>query len=248
MANALPGPAIEVDKLGLQLGRSQILHDISFSLAAGGIHCLIGPNGGGKTSTLRCLLGQMPHSGRIRLHWPDARRSIGYVPQLIEMEKTLPLTVLDFLVLGIQQRAAFLGSSRKQRPALEEVLQRTQLHDKADYMLASLSGGERQRVLFAQALLPQEPGLLVLDEPMTSLDEGGMQVFEKLIMELHAKGTTILWINHDLEQAERLADTLTVIDRTVLAHGPAAGVLSTDMRRGVFRSGTANSQAAAGAG
>lgn len=235
MKSSLSGPAIEVEKLGLRLGRSQILSDLNFKIEAGSIHCLVGPNGGGKTSTLRCLLGQMPHSGTIRLHWPDEKRSIGYVPQLIEMEKTLPLTVRDFLILGIQQRPVFCGISKAGRPLLEEALQRTGLLDKVDFMLGSLSGGERQRVLFAQALLPEEPGLLVLDEPMTSLDESGMQVFEALIADFHARGGTVLWINHDLEQVERLADTVTIIDHTMLAHGPVAEVLSGDMRRGVFR-------------
>jgi zinc transport system ATP-binding protein len=100
-------------------------------------------------------------------------------------------------------------------------------------MIGSLSGGERQRLLFAQALIPT-PTFLVLDEPMTSLDEGGSQLFESLIMQMHASGTTVLWINHNLEQVQRLAQTVTIIDKIVVAHGPVNSTLTPAMQRGVF--------------
>ncbi|MGA0806318.1 MAG: metal ABC transporter ATP-binding protein [Pseudohongiellaceae bacterium] len=229
----MPGPAIHVENLSLRLGASQILDQLSFSVAAGSIHCLIGPNGGGKTSTLRCLLGQMPHTGNIRYEWHGAQRSIGYVPQLIELERTLPLTITDFLTIVSQNSPAFNGMKKQVKPAIEAALSRAGLFDKRKYMIGSLSGGERQRLLFAQALIP-EPALLVLDEPMTSLDEGGSRLFEQLIRDIHASGTTVLWINHDLDQVARVAQDLTVIERRVLASGPVATTLSDDMKRGVF--------------
>ncbi len=229
----MQGPAIHVENLSLRLGASQILDRLSFSVAAGSIHCLIGPNGGGKTSTLRCLLGQMPHTGNIRYEWQGTQRSIGYVPQLIELERTLPLTITDFLTIVSQNSPAFNGMQKHVKPAIDAALTRAGLFDKRKYMIGSLSGGERQRLLFAQALIP-EPALLVLDEPMTSLDEGGSRLFEQLIRDIHASGTTVLWINHDLDQVARMAQDLTVIERRVLASGPVATTLSDDMKRGVF--------------
>jgi len=83
----MQGPAIHVENLSLVLGSSQILSNLNFSIAAGALHCFVGPNGGGKTSTARCLLGQMPHIGTIRFEG-NPERTIGYVPQLIEMERT----------------------------------------------------------------------------------------------------------------------------------------------------------------
>jgi zinc transport system ATP-binding protein len=228
----MQGPAIHVENLSLRLGASQILEQLSFSIRAGSIHCFIGPNGGGKTSTLRCLLGQMPHQGAIRYEWQQ-HRSIGYVPQLIELERTLPLTITDFLTIVSQNSPAFNGMKKQVKPAIEAALTRAGLFDKRHYMIGSLSGGERQRLLFAQALIP-EPALLVLDEPMTSLDESGSRLFEQLIRELNANGTTVLWINHDLDQVARMAQDLTVIERRVLASGPVATTLSDDMRRGVY--------------
>jgi len=84
---------------------------------------------------------------------------------------------------------------------------------------------------------------LVLDEPMTSLDEGGARLFEQLIVELNSEGTTVLWINHDLAQVARLAHTITVIDKVVLAHGSTATTLTGDMQRGVFHAQTNRSAA-----
>lgn len=229
----MQGPAIHVENLSLRLGASQILDRLSFTVSAGSIHCLIGPNGGGKTSTLRSILGQMPHQGTVRIDWPGAQRSIGYVPQLIELERTLPLTITDFLTLVSQNSPAFNGTKKAVQPAIDAALERVGLAGKRRYMIGSLSGGERQRLLFAQALIPA-PALLVLDEPMTSLDEGGSRLFEQLIRDLNADGATVLWINHDLDQVARMAQELTVIERRVLASGPVATTLSEDMKRGVF--------------
>lgn len=230
---SLPGPAIQAEHLGLRLGSSSILEDLNFSIAAGALHCFIGPNGGGKTSTARCLLGQMPHTGTIRFNWQAAARTIGYVPQLIEMERTLPLTIDNFMTVISQQKPAFMHTRKEAKVRIDQALDRTGLTRKRKFMIGSLSGGERQRLLFAQALIPA-PALLVLDEPMTSLDEGGARLFEQLISNIHAEGTTVLWINHDLEQVKRMAQTITVIDKVMLAHGPNGQTLTEDMQRGVF--------------
>jgi zinc transport system ATP-binding protein len=229
----MQGPTIHVENLGLRLGASRILSGMSFTIASGALHCFIGPNGGGKTSTARCLLGQMPHEGTIRFDWSGDNRTIGYVPQLIEMERTLPLTIDNFLTALSQNKPAFMATRKENKVLIDAALERTGLTAKRKYMIGSLSGGERQRLLFAQALMPA-PSFLVLDEPMTSLDEGGSRLFEELILQEHATGTTILWINHDLDQVKRLAQTVTVIDRGVLAHGAAGDTVTADMQRGVF--------------
>lgn len=230
----MQGPAIHVENLSLRLGASRVLSGMTFSIASGALHSFIGPNGGGKTSTARCLLGQMPHQGTIRFDWNSTGgHTIGYVPQLIEMERTLPLTIDNFMTALSQNKPAFMATREESRAMIDAALERTGLTAKRKFMIGSLSGGERQRLLFAQALMPA-PALLVLDEPMTSLDEGGSRLFEDLILQEHASGTTILWINHDLDQVKRLAQSVTVIDRGVLAHGPAAETVTADMQRGVF--------------
>ena len=228
----MQGPAIHVENLSLHLGNYPILSAMHFTVRAGSIHCFIGPNGGGKTSTLRCILGQMPHTGTIRIDWRE-NRTIGYVPQLIEMEKTLPLSIDNFLTIVSQNKPAFTSTRKEAKVLIDQALERVGLTDKRKFMIGSLSGGERQRLLFAQALIPS-PSLIVLDEPMTSLDEGGARVFEALIKQLHDEGNTVLWINHDLDQVEKMAADITVIDKRVIATGAVQDTLSADMKRGVF--------------
>jgi zinc transport system ATP-binding protein len=222
----MQGPSIAVENVSLRLGNTQILEDVNFSVRAGSIHCIIGANGGGKTSLLRSLLGQMPHSGRITINWRDGR-VVGYVPQTLDFDKTLPVTVRDFLAMASQARPIFLGVSREHRKRIDDALEHVGLAGKSGYKLGSLSGGERQRVLFAQALLP-EPALLVLDEPMTGLDVAGHDILERAIVDFARGGGTVLWINHDILNVYEIADALTYIDRKVLLDGPPRDVLASE--------------------
>ncbi|MGD8809811.1 MAG: metal ABC transporter ATP-binding protein [Gammaproteobacteria bacterium] len=222
----MQGPSIEFADVNLRLGNTQILSDVSFAVEAGSVHCIIGANGGGKTSLVRSLLGQMPHTGNITISWQGSR-VIGYVPQTLDFDKTLPVTVRDFLAMATQRRPVFLGVSRAQGDAIDAALARVGLEGKSGYKLGSLSGGERQRVLFAQALLP-EPALLVLDEPMTGLDVAGHDILERAIIEFARSGGTVLWINHDILKVHEVADALTYIDRRVLLDGPPAEALASE--------------------
>ena len=228
------GPAIELDGVSLTLGATRILENVSFSVAAGSIHCVIGANGGGKTSLVRSMLGQMPHTGRIQIQWRD-NRVVGYVPQVLDFDKTLPVTVNDFMAMACQRRPVFLGVSKARRQEIDEVLERLGLAGKGRYKLGTLSGGERQRVLFAQALIP-EPALLVLDEPMTGLDVAGHDLIERSIVEFAQAGGTVVWINHDIVQVKEIADTVTYVDREVRLQGNAREVLASGVAAGLFPS------------
>jgi zinc transport system ATP-binding protein len=219
------GPRITFDGVNLQLSGNDILRDVNLSIEPGTIHCLIGPNGGGKTSLIRCLLGQMPHTGTISVDW-DKDKTIGYVPQLLDFDKTLPISVTDFMSMICQQyRPAFTGFGKRHRARATAALDRVGLAGKRKARLGSLSGGERQRVLFAQALIP-EPSLLVLDEPMTSMDEVGEDIFVTVIKELAAEGVTIVWIAHDLAKVRVTADRVSCVNRKILFSGPPAEVLA----------------------
>lgn len=227
------GPAIHFDNVSLSLGRTQILDQVSFEVKAGSVQALVGPNGGGKSSLVKTLLGQMPHQGRLSLEWPAEPGTIGYVPQALEFDRGLPMTVDDFMAAMCQRRPAFLGLSRHVAPAIDEALQRVGMQDKRKRRMGALSGGERQRVLLAQGLIPQ-PRLLVLDEPMSALDEAGIQVFERLLAEWRRSGVTVLWIEHDLAAVKRMADRVTGLSRRVLFDGPAAETLTPERLLSLF--------------
>lgn len=220
----MKGPSIEFEHVGLALGATRILEDVSFRIDSGAIHCIVGANGGGKTSLIRSMLGQMPHTGHITIHWQD-NRTTGYVPQALDFDKTLPLTVRDFMAMTCQRRPVFLGVARSRRELIQAALDRVGLKGKSRFKMGGLSGGERQRVLFAQALIP-EPSLLVLDEPLTGLDLAGKEIIEHAIAEFAAGGGTIVWINHDIAQVNAVADALTYIDRKVLLDGVPREVLA----------------------
>jgi len=228
----MEGPAIEFEGVNLTLGATSILEGVSFKVRPGTIHCIVGANGGGKTSLVRSLLGQMPHTGRISIEWHE-NRIVGYVPQTLDFDKSLPITVRDFMAMATQRRPVFLGVSRARRLEIEATLERLGLSGRRNARLGSLSGGERQRVLLAQALLP-EPALLVLDEPTTGLDVAGKGILERTIREFAKAGGTVLWINHDITQVNEIADALTYIDRKVLLDGAPRDVLATGTAAQLF--------------
>lgn len=229
----LRGPAIEFDQVSLTLGNTTILDRVTFQVQPGSVHALVGPNGGGKSSLIKTLLGQMPHQGQLCLQWPDAPGTIGYVPQALEFDRGLPMTVDDFMAAMCQRRPAFLGLSRHYAQAIGEALERVGMQDKRKRRMGALSGGERQRVLLAQGLIPA-PQLLVLDEPMSALDEAGIQVFERLLHDWRQSGITLLWIEHDLEAVGRLADRVTGLNRRVLFDGPAQQTLTPERLLSLF--------------
>lgn len=226
------GPSIEFANVGLVLGNTVILDDVSFNVRAGSIHCIVGANGGGKTSLVRSLAGQMPHTGRIAIRWQEGR-IIGYVPQSVEFDRSLPLTVLDFMALTAPRRPAFLGASAGRRRQIETTLARVGMSEKLRFRVGALSGGERQRLLFAQALLP-EPALLLLDEPMSALDLAGRQIVWVAIRDFAAAGGTVVWINHDIAQVGEVADAVTYIDRRVLLDGAPGDVIAQGLAARLF--------------
>jgi zinc transport system ATP-binding protein len=219
------GPGVRFANVGLSLGGTAILEGVTFDIQPGEIHCIVGPNGGGKTSLVRSLLGEMPVSGEIAIAWNGGSHTIGYVPQALDLDRTLPVTVNDFLAMIRQRRPAFFGLAARHRQEVAGMLDRVGLAGKGARKLGDLSGGERQRLLLAQALMPQ-PALLVLDEPLTAMDEAGMRLFEDIVLAVADEGVTVVWIAHDLPQVRRMADRVTCLNRTVRFHGAPDEVLT----------------------
>jgi zinc transport system ATP-binding protein len=208
------------------------LADVSLDVQRGSVHVLVGPNGAGKSTLLSALLGMVRFDGAIRFQW-NAGGRIGFVPQRFHVDRTLPLSVGEFLAIQRQRWPVCFGIGRATRTRLEALLAAVGLDGFAPRGLSTLSGGELQRVLLANALDPL-PELLLLDEPATGLDERAAQQFERVVDDARRGGTTVLMVSHDLSQARRLADWITELDRTVkhTVAGRAAPQRRQDALRG----------------
>ena len=228
----MSGILIEIKNLTLTLSNTKILKNINLTVEPGKIHCLVGPNGGGKTSLLRSILGQVPYEGEIYISY-DKTKIIGYVPQYLDFEKSLPITVENFLSIVYQQKPCFLGVSGKYRKTIDDLLKRIGMYEKKKRLVGNLSGGEKQRLLLAQAIYP-EPDLLILDEPFTGIDKLGEDYFKSVIKDLKNKGVTILWIHHNLKQVIEMADTVTSIKKEIQFSGEPKKVLDEEKILTVF--------------
>ena len=241
----LPGPdagcklcRIEVDKLTVSFGAQTPLKDVSLHIHCGELTALIGTNGAGKTTLLRALLGQIEYTGTIRHLTSDGRPAAdlrtGYVPQQLEFDRSSPVTVMDFMAGSLSRRAVFLGVSRKTRERVLAALERTHCAQLADRALGALSGGELQRVLLALALTPQ-PDLLILDEPVSGVDQNGLETFYQTVDELkHKNHMAILLVSHDLSVVERYADRVVLMQGTVIKQGAPEVVFDSPEFEQVF--------------
>jgi zinc transport system ATP-binding protein len=209
---------LDVQNLTVRLERETLLDEVSFSVRRGSLHAVVGPNGAGKSTLLMAILGQMAFSGRILAHWRASGR-IGYVPQGFAVDRTLPITVEDFLALTRQRRPICLGIGKTARHRIAGLLERVGLGGFEARLLSVLSGGELRRVLLANALDPA-PELLVLDEPAGGLDQGASAGLEDVLLALKEReDVSVLMVSHDLNQVRRIADRVTVLDRRVVAEG-----------------------------
>jgi len=226
-------PVLEVKNLAVRLGGHQILDKVSLSLMPGSLHAILGPNGAGKTTLIRSLVGSLPHTGEIRYNFQKSAR-IGYVPQLLEFDHSLPMTVTDFLALMLQKKPVLFGLSNKVRQTIHDCLAKTSCSHLMDRLLGGLSGGELRRVLLAQALEPT-PEVLILDEPASNIDELGAKAFEKTLTDLcNRQGIAILMVGHDLATMQRIAHTVTGINGTVTYTGDVKNLQDPQVLSQIF--------------
>ncbi len=213
---------IAAQGLGLRFGQTQVLRDIDIAIEPGEIVTIVGPNGSGKTTLLRALIGaERPSSGRVA-RAPDLR--VGYVPQVLTIDRTMPLSVNAFLRLGAS------GG----RADLQQALERVGIAHARDQQIASLSGGQFQRVLLARAIL-REPTLLVLDEPTKGLDQPGVAGFYQLLNVLRRElGCGILMVSHDLHVVMSGSDRVICINGHVCCQGTPTVVSQAPEYRALF--------------
>lgn len=197
---------------------------------------IIGPNGAGKTTLLRAILGLVPYAGVIQRGGPEGRPlKLGYVPQRLDFDRGMPITVLDFMCCGLQRRPVWLGTKRKARRITQEQLERVGGRGWEDRRLGQLSGGELQRVLLAMALT-REPEVLLLDEPVAGVDVSGEELFCDLLGSLQQQGRyTMVLVSHDLSIVTQHARYVICLNQTVQCQGPTIETLTAENLRRLYK-------------
>jgi ABC-type Mn2+/Zn2+ transport system ATPase subunit len=220
---------VETEQLAAAYGTRRVLQDVSFSLSAGERIAVLGPNGGGKSTLFRVLLGLLPPAaGAVRV-----QGRCGFLPQTERSRLDYPVTALDVALMGTLTRVPWwrpLGRSERRRA--REALGRVGLRELEQRTFGALSGGQRQRVLFARALVQEAP-VLLLDEPFIGVDRPSEELLERLIAELAGEGRGILVSTHDIDQA-RACDRVLCLNRRQIAFGPPAATLTQDVLEATY--------------
>ncbi len=239
--------AVTFEKVTVSIGSNLILDKVTARVPQGSNTAIIGPNGAGKTTMLLALLNQISFQGKITTTHDGSRLSprIGYVPQQLQFDRGMPLTVLEFMVIGQQRLPLWFGVRKKHRQKAHKLLKAVNASNLENRKLGAISGGEMQRVLLALAI-GQDPDLLLLDEPTAGIDLQGEYIFCDLLEELRQKhGFTQLMISHDLPTVTHHATHVICLNRKIITEGPPREVLTTETLTAVFgkHMGLVNSQA-----
>ena len=218
-------PAVRIENLTVQISSTTILEDVSLTVNPGEFWGIIGPNGGGKTTLLRCIIGVVkPSKGKIEVFGMEPARAVkrglvGYLPQ--HLRGRVPFTPLDIIELvGKPERA-------------KEMLKLVGLEHKATVPFGKLSGGERQRVLIA-AVLSRDPKLLLLDEPNTAIDVVAQDTFYNLLKSLKKRGITILMVSHDVGVISRFVDKIACLNRRLKFSGDPTAALDCNLLEEIY--------------
>ena len=220
----------QIVDFGVTIGKTQILRDVNLHIHCGELTALVGPNGAGKSTLLKAILGETAHTGK--LNYLDekgkhtGRPVIGYVPQHLDFDTGGPTSVLDLYLACRSRFPAWLAAPAGARRRAEACLTAAQAQGLIDRRLGALSGGELQRVLLALALEPL-PDLLLLDEPVSGIDQQGMALFYETVSRLRREfDLSIILVSHDLELVARYADRVVVLQGTVQRVGEPGEVFA----------------------
>jgi len=216
-------PAIHIENLTVYYNRTPALIDVCLDVAEGEFLGVIGPNGGGKSTLLKAILGLIPiASGTVQIYGENAKfrkTSVGYVPQFAALDRRFPITVLEVVLTGTLNTglSPFHRYSNDDKIHAKKILDQVGIADLAERQIAELSGGEFQRMLIARALAVS-PKLLLLDEPTASVDAGSRQQIYELLAMLN-KNMTIILVTHDLLAVSSQIQRLACLNGRLVYHG-----------------------------
>lgn len=222
---------IKMSDIGVYAGKTPIIEHVNVHIHCGKLTAVIGRNGAGKSTLIKAILGEVPHVGTIEFR--DMKEDkvkklkIGYVPQHLNIKKDAPVSVYDLFASCISNVPVFLW---RKKALYDKILSRLALFEAEnliDKRLGDLSGGELQRVLLSIACTPV-PNLLLLDEPVSGVDRKGMELFYRTIHDLKEKyDLSVILVSHDLTLVKEYADSVILMDKTVLKEGSPQEVMES---------------------
>jgi len=212
---------VSFEKVCVGYGSQEVLSDVDLNIAHDDFIGVIGPNGGGKTTLLKALMGEIPYSGRIVYHdslmLPEGRRNIGYLPQINGFDRLFPISVTDVVMSGLQVRKGFWGRYKaSDRDRAREWISRTGIDSVADKPIGEISGGQMQRALLCRAVI-SEPKLLILDEPANFVDSDFERELYRILQELE-KSMAIVMVSHDIGTIASIVKSVVCVNRRVHRH------------------------------
>lgn len=218
---------ITLDNLTVTYQRHPALHHVTGSFERGSVTAIVGPNGAGKSTLLKSILGLVRvNSGRIVT--VPSRKAIAYLPQLAEIERSFPISVIDCVLLGYWRRMGLFGKvDHAMRQRADDALTAVGLSGFGLRAVGSLSAGQFQRVLFARILL-QDAELILLDEPFTAVDARTTSDLLGIVRAWQNEGRTVIAVLHDYEQVRAQFPQALLLARNVVAWGPTAEVMCAD--------------------
>lgn len=240
MTVSSPAPIIKLENLGFTYGNRPVLEDVSFSVAPLDYVSIVGPNGGGKTTLLKLMLGLLkPTSGNIQIFGkaPErARPLIGYVPQQFQFDPKFPVRVIDVVLMGcLNPGTPFGGYLQNDRKAAMGALQEMDMAHICRRHFSELSGGQRQRVLIARALA-SDPQLLLLDEPTANIDVAAQNELYEFLQGINQRMTVVV-VTHDASFVAAFVKSVLCVNRLVVKHPTSefTDEMITDLHGGKVR-------------
>ena len=231
-------PIFEVKNLNFEVRGQKILSNISFNILSSEYIAIIGPNGGGKTTLIRMLLGlDSPTTGEIKLFGKKLKsfkqwNKIGYVPQRVSLtDQNFPATALDIVKMGrISKRSLFSRENQDDKDAVDDAMKKMDILNLKDKMVGTLSGGQRQRVMIARALA-SKPEILILDEPNTGVDMASQKSFYALLSKLNREvHITIVFITHDVGViGDDIGRMFTINQKAIICNNPKEALSCEEM-------------------
>jgi zinc transport system ATP-binding protein len=213
--------AVEIKDLSVKYNEQLVLKNINFSIGEKDFVAIIGPNGGGKTTLLKIILGLLtPDTGEVRVFGKEpkkARNLMGYLPQNLKFDHDFPINVFETVLTG-RYHGLFKGYTKKDDKAVLQALKDVEMEEFKDRQISKLSGGQIQRVFIARAIV-REPKLLIMDEPMASIDPEMQQTFYKLMSRLKEKMAIVL-VSHDVGAVSTHVDKIACLNQELFYHGP----------------------------